>query len=1282
MSPLADFFLLSKDQILQKAEKLRSEGKHSKAAELLTSGLKNNAEDYELLLTLASAHLADRKGRDAVLALKNAVTLVPSRSSEIMEISERFFYNDGQLPEMGDLAFEMNLAKRNFDSAVKLSKTLGNRDIDIMYSRYHKLKESLDHYQGPAKPAGTLAREMTTYYGAALLAERKGQLAEAMDILQNVQSKSPDEEKNVLEAAAKLASYHPGDTDVLIQHGDILMASNKKDRALELYIEAAKSGATDRVINKLETVLGNDPDNIEILSLMARLYLQKQDAEGTFVKVARLMSLDKQNRDNWINTLREVVKINPGMTEAHMLLGDAALDSEKLDLAMTAYSQVAELEPQRLEEVLGRYRRIISKSPGNFEAATKIIDAYVSAKQTDKAIAAIHEIVDKDVSLVDLALDKLDAILKADLAQPEALAYLAECYLIKQEKPKAVSVYRYLSSLGKEQEEKALAGLQKLVAQDPSDMNPMIGLLEVLIRGKRLKESALFGAELARQHPASWSEYLPLLERASYQDGMDFNTALVDICTVLEKFGQTHPAIDFVKAVALVEAGQHQSAAEALLKLAEDEKTSGPAHKALEEATQKYPQAGHLQLALAESLQQKGDLGNMASALLTAIRYDKGMVPQVTEKLNLLLDKSPDNAELQMLHLELLFQEKLLDKAYQKAEQIISKWPDKKGARAHLRLGQISLERGELTKAAGSLMKASELDNGLSAESTESLKRLLDIDVTSLPGHYALARVLMHQRAYDQAIDELLLVGEKDPRLAENIAGDLKTILQTEPANIKALMAEAQIGIIQKKPEVSITALNQVLDIAPENLVGIKELYQKLLSTNPDNFRIKLALAKAHIAGGDIDQAGQLIESVVNADPGLYEQAISLLRLSQEKDRENVSSRILLARIYRLRGSFEQSIEILKGTLEGDIALYETIAQELQSIISLKPELLDARYLLAELYRRQGQPELEVREYQAIYKADSQQQGRILSKLEEIVNDKPELVLAVILSSRILADQGRVAEAMAGYMKACELDNAFRPSAVAEIEKLQLANPNVPEIFEALGTIYFELGKFTQARDMLTQASGMIADSERKMRVLFFLAEAHLALRDEAKADQAMNQVKEMMSDANEVYKALRRFASRRLQVEIDKAYQALQEAPDDQFKKLDLANKLIVIQKFDAAINLLGFKPIDEEVTNRRILTMAKAFWGRKEAMTAMELLRQVPLESHPFSRYQMEICYLLGQCYESLGNYNGAVAAYRNIYMDQTDYRDVRNRMEWCAQAAVMKELEHRGTVLEAGV
>ena len=36
----------------------------------------------------------------------------------------------------------------------------------------------------------------------------------------------------------------------------------------------------------------------------------------------------------------------------------------------------------------------------------------------------------------------------------------------------------------------------------------------------------------------------------------------------------------------------------------------------------------------------------------------------------------------------------------------------------------------------------------------------------------------------------------------------------------------------------------------------------------------------------------------------------------------------------------------------------------------------------------------------------------------------------------------------------------------------------------------------------------------------------------------------------------------------------------------------------------------------------------------------------------------------------------------MDEIDYRDVKNRLEWCAGAAVMKELGHRGAVLEAAI
>ncbi len=934
MTPIGDFFLLSKEQILQKADKLRSEGKHSKAAELLVSGLKNSAEDFDLLTALASAHLADRKGRDAVLALKNALALSPGRGTEVLDMAERFFYSEGKLPEMGDLAFEMNLGRRNFEDAVKIIKALADRDIDVMYARYNKLKESLEHYKGPAKPAGTRARDMTAYYGLALLLERKDWLLQGMTTLEEILSLSRDENNNIMAAAAILASFHPGDPEGMIKQGDILIKLGKKDRALELYAEAAKSGAVEQVINKLENAISGEPDNVEFLSLSAKLLVQKQAAGKALIQIKKLLELDPQHMDNWLDQLRETVKVDPTLTEAHMLLGDAAFKTDKLELAMSGYARVAELEPQRLEEVLSRYRKILEKAPGNFEAATKIIDAYISAGQTGKAIAAIREIVGRDVTLVDLALEKLDDILKSKLDQPEALDYLAECYLLRQDRYKAAIIYRYLSGMGKEQAEKALPGLQKMVAQDPPDMASMLVLLEILINSQRYKESILLGQELGKRHSASWPEYMPILEKASAQAGVEFNASLTDICDDLGKKGQSHQAVDFIKAIALAESGQYQKSVDILADQLKKEETAELAKKALQEMAEKFPQASALQLALAESYQDEGNWDAMSSALLKAIRFDKSAVTKVTAKLNQLLEKKPDNIELQMLQLELLFQERLLDKAFKKAGDIISRWPDKKSARAHLRLGQIYLEKGELTKSAGSLVKASELDSDISPESAEALKRLLEIDAASLPGHYAQAKIFMHQRDFDRAVDQLMMVVEKDPRLSESVANDLKTIQKLEPTNVRAMLAEAQVDIILKKPEAAVAALSQVMDMAPDNFEAVEKLYLKLSSVEANNPRINLEFAKAYIIKGNITKAAELIGSAVTADQKLYEPAINLLRLAQDKDPKNISGHFLLAKIYRLRSSYAQSIEILKNIMELDESQAEPVVQELKAVVS------------------------------------------------------------------------------------------------------------------------------------------------------------------------------------------------------------------------------------------------------------------------------------------------------------------------------------------------------------
>ena len=1279
MSPLADFFLLSKEQIMQKADKLRSEGKPGKAAELLASGLKNNVEDFELLLALASAHQADKKGRDAAAALKNAVSLVPSRSKEVLEAAEDLFYNGDHSADLGDLAFEMNVSRRNIEPAAKILKNLSDRDIDIMLSRYGKVKESLDRYQGPAKPAGAKAKDMGVLLSLALLYYRKGQLIPAFDLLDATAAQSPDEFPHVNEAAFQIAASGAGVTEVALRYGDVLLRTGQQDKALELYAEAAKAQDPQPVIDRLKRFLEKESSHAGSLALIIQLYLKKQQPLPGLEAAKKLWKLDQRHRETILAQLREILKLDPDNSDGFLFMGDCALEAAKTDLAMSSFARVAELAPELLTEVLSRYHLIMERSPGNVEAAGRIVDAYSAAGQTDQVVKSLKEMVAGDATLVDLALEKLNGLLDKELDQPLALEFLADCYLLRQEPKKAARVYQYLAGRGGEWLESSLSKMQGLLAKDfnPSQAVP---LMEVLIKNDRLAEAAMLGAELGKRDPAAWAEFLPLLDSASSRADIQFNRSLAGICQNLEQQGRSEPLVQLVQAAAWVRSEEQAAAAALFLKLHLQPGFSAPAKDYLMELVREFPQSGQLQLTLAELHQRDSEPGPMAAALLAAASSDKTLLPQISLKLQELLKQQPDDLQLQLLQMELLYQQRLLDKAFDQANAVVTRWPGTGSARAYLRLGQIYLEKGEMTKAGGGLMKASELDGSLSEEALADLKKLLEIDDTSLPGHYARAKVLQHLKQYDLSLEELLLVSQREPRWAEKILADIKDIQNADPANHRALLAEARMNMMLQNFVPAAAALSQALELAPEIAEQVVAFYRQMLGKKPDQPQVKMALAKSLVIKNSLDEAVELIEQSLNLEAGLAEPAIGLLRQVLQRDRENIAGLYLLSRIYAQRNAAEQSVEMLRQILDLDQDQSSEIASRLQSIIEQSPQAATARYLLAELQVRAGRPDLALMEFEAVVKLRPEDRPQVLESLDRILAKSPNQVEVIFFRSRLLAEAGDIKTSIAGLVRVAELDPARRVVAAAAIERMMAQHPDLPEIHEALGVIYFEMGKFPQAKELLAGAVKIVEDPERKTRVLFYLAESYLALRQEEKAEEIMDQVRRLNPDADEVFRAMRRFNLRRMQVEVDKSYQALQEAPDDEFRKLDLAGKLVGVGKHDTAINLLAFRPQDKETAGRRLLLLARAFLGREEAVSALEVLRAVPLAEHPFNRFQMDVCYLLGQCYEYLGNYAAAVAAYRMIYLDQTDFRDVRRRMEQASGMAVLKELGQRSTALEA--
>ena len=96
----------------------------------------------------------------------------------------------------------------------------------------------------------------------------------------------------------------------------------------------------------------------------------------------------------------------------------------------------------------------------------------------------------------------------------------------------------------------------------------------------------------------------------------------------------------------------------------------------------------------------------------------------------------------------------------------------------------------------------------------------------------------------------------------------------------------------------------------------------------------------------------------------------------------------------------------------------------------------------------------------------------------------------IFFRARLLAEAGDIKSSIEGLVRVSELDPSRRVVAAAAIERMMAQHRDMPEIHEALGIIYFEMGKFPQAKDLLSGAVKMVEDPERRTRVLFYLAES------------------------------------------------------------------------------------------------------------------------------------------------------------------------------------------------
>jgi Flp pilus assembly protein TadD len=348
-----------------------------------------------------------------------------------------------------------------------------------------------------------------------------------------------------------------------------------------------------------------------------------------------------------------------------------------------------------------------------------------------------------------------------------------------------------------------------------------------------------------------------------------------------------------------------------------------------------------------------------------------------------------------------------------------------------------------------------------------------------------------------------------------NALSTLQTAVEANPRSIDAQLALAQTYVIRGASKEATTAFNDALKLDGKNMearLGLARLQintgsaadavplmLKIVEENPRNLEARLLLLHGLMAVGDLPQATQQMNVLLQASPDSATVQTAAGMLAQMKQ-DSAGARAAYARALE---ADPRSYQALAGLLTAEMqgkqfgnakaliekqlaltpndpnvllmsaqtynALGDAFAMEkaLKKTVEVDPQSLQAYAMLGKMYYQQGRLDLARRE------------------LETYVNRAPNSVPANTMLGTILELQGRRDEAKARYNKALQTDPRAAVAAnnlawidannngnldmalqLAQTAKAQL--PNRHEVDDTLGYIYYKKGLSARAIESLS----------------------------------------------------------------------------------------------------------------------------------------------------------------------------------------------------------------------
>ena len=462
------------DALILKAAVFMRKGELLKSESIIQSVLVSNPGQVEATLMLAKQYGDNKKYEDALTLIDSAILLKP---------------NDINLA-----LFKINylVALKSFEDAEKvfLSLIISHPDKSSLHYNFAKfyiawgkvdmgakvLRDYIASKPEAAEPKLALAE---------FLLQQKGK-EEAETALQNfIKENTGDYELRF--ALAKVYKDSPDQAiDVLneiVAADEDSLAGLKANNLLAMF--AVKQGDKDKAHQLLNEIIKKDPGNSEALMLRSSLLVDEGDYEAA------------------IADLRMVMRDEPDSEKAFMLSANAHLKSGFFDLAEDSLEKVLFLNPKntavrkdlarlmvRNKDEKGAVELLegVSGSDGSNDVLSMLVDLHIRTKDWEKAIEVAQSIADTD-DHVGLSSYKLAQIF---FAQKKYALAVEEYIKVLAVKPLAIDILAQLSKsyLAMGEPTKAEDLLAKLIVQHPENAS-LLNLNGVLYRSLKQTDKAL-----------------------------------------------------------------------------------------------------------------------------------------------------------------------------------------------------------------------------------------------------------------------------------------------------------------------------------------------------------------------------------------------------------------------------------------------------------------------------------------------------------------------------------------------------------------------------------------------------------------------------------------------------------------------------------------------------------------------------------------------------------------------------------------------------------------------